>query len=182
MSAKTYREILENSKIINTLSEVKAEVYHFYSCTNCFSEYLFADNSAFLFHTAWYYVFFLIQSECGKIRIRITPNRYIFYAMSPISITVVFKLAPNWKHESILFVANEVFDRKINEALKNITLHKKTKFFITHFFIKCGQIWRKLQIWSHLLKKSVMENIFCALLFAAFRTEIYMQVLNITYI
>ena len=63
--------------------------------------------------------------------------------MSPISITVVFKLAPNWKHESILFVANEVFDRKINEALKNITLHKKTKFSITHFFSKCGQIFQE---------------------------------------
>ena len=182
MSAKTYREILEHSKIINTLSEVKTEVYHFYSCINCFSKYLFAANSAFLFDTAWYYVFFRIQSECGKIQIRITPNRYTFYAMSPISITVVFKLAPNWKHESILFFENEFFDRKINEALKNITLHKKTKFFITHFFRKCGQICRKLQIWSHLLKKSVMVNFFCALLFAAFRTEIYMQVLNITYI
>ena len=117
LSAKTYREILENSEIITTLSEVKAEVYHFYSCTNCFSEYLFADNSAFLFHTAWYYVFFLIQSECGKIRIRITPNRYIFYAMSPISITVVFKLAPNWKHESILFFAN-FFEMKLWKILR----------------------------------------------------------------
>ena len=30
------------------------------------------------------------------------------------------------------------------------------------FFSKCGQIRRKLQIWSHLLKKSLMENfIFC---------------------
>ena len=28
---------------------------------------------------------------------------------------------------------------------------------------KCDQIYRKLQIWSHLLKKSLMENfIFCA--------------------
>ena len=31
------------------------------------------------------------------------------------------------------------------------------------FFNKCGQIRRKLWIWSHLLKKSLMENfIFCA--------------------
>ena len=36
------------------------------------------------------------------------------------------------------------------------------KFSITDFF-KCDQIRRKLRIWSHLLKKSVMENfIFCA--------------------
>ena len=33
------------------------------------------------------------------------------------------------------------------------------------FFNKCDQIRRKLRIWSHLLKKSLMENfIFCAVL------------------
>ena len=32
-----------------------------------------------------------------------------------------------------------------------------------NFFSKCDQIRRKLRIWSHLLKKSLMENfIFCA--------------------
>ena len=35
---------------------------------------------------------------------------------------------------------------------------QKMKFSITDFFSKCDQIRRKLQIWSHLLKKSVMEN------------------------
>ena len=39
------------------------------------------------------------------------------------------------------------------------------KFSITHFFSKCDQIHRFLRIWSHLLKKSVMENfIFCAVI------------------
>ena len=34
-----------------------------------------------------------------------------------------------------------------------------------NFLSKCDQIRRKLQIWSHLLKKSLMENfIFCAVL------------------
>ena len=37
------------------------------------------------------------------------------------------------------------------------------KFSIKDFFSKCDQIHRKLRIWSHLLKKSFMENfIFCA--------------------
>ena len=37
------------------------------------------------------------------------------------------------------------------------------KFSIKDFFPKCDQIRRKLWIWSHLLKKSLMENfIFCA--------------------
>ena len=32
------------------------------------------------------------------------------------------------------------------------------KFSIKDFFSKCDQIRRKLRIWSHLLKKSLMEN------------------------
>ena len=37
------------------------------------------------------------------------------------------------------------------------------KFSIKDFFSKCDQIRRKMQIWSNLLKKSLMENfIFCA--------------------
>ena len=37
------------------------------------------------------------------------------------------------------------------------------KFSMKDFFSKCDQIRRKLRIWSHLLKKSLMENfIFCA--------------------
>ena len=40
---------------------------------------------------------------------------------------------------------------------------QKIKFSIEDFFSKCDQIRRNLRIWSHLLKKSVMESfIFCA--------------------
>ena len=40
---------------------------------------------------------------------------------------------------------------------------QKMKFPIKDFFCKCDQIRRKLPIWLHLLKKSLMENfIFCA--------------------
>ena len=40
---------------------------------------------------------------------------------------------------------------------------QQMKFFIKDFFSKCDQIRRKLQIWSNLLKKSIMENFFfCA--------------------
>ena len=39
------------------------------------------------------------------------------------------------------------------------------KFSIKDFFSNCDQIRRKLRIWSHLLKKSLMENfIFCAVI------------------
>ena len=40
---------------------------------------------------------------------------------------------------------------------------QKMKFFIKDLLSKCCQIRKKLRIWSHLLKKSLMENfIFCA--------------------
>ena len=72
-----------------------------------------------------------------------------------------------------------VFDQFVGLALKVLTMKRnkfkkyphhtyfkntaqKMKFFITDFFSKCDQIRRKLRIWSHLLKKSIMENfIFC---------------------
>ena len=37
---------------------------------------------------------------------------------------------------------------------------QKMKFSFKDFFSKCDKIRRKLQIWSHLLKKSLMENLF----------------------
>ena len=38
------------------------------------------------------------------------------------------------------------------------------KFSVKDFFSKCDQICCFLQIWSHLLKKSLMENfIFCTM-------------------
>ena len=40
---------------------------------------------------------------------------------------------------------------------------QQMKFPIKDFFSKCDQTRRKLRIWSHLLKKYLMENlIFCA--------------------
>ena len=35
---------------------------------------------------------------------------------------------------------------------------QKNEVFIRHFFSKCDQIRAKLRIWSHLIKKSLMEN------------------------
>ena len=37
---------------------------------------------------------------------------------------------------------------------------QKIKFSIKDFCSKCDQIRRKLRIWSHLRKKSLMENFF----------------------
>ena len=41
-------------------------------------------------------------------------------------------------------------------------IFKKLKFSIKNFFSKCDQMRRELRIWSYLLKKSLMQNIFYA--------------------
>ena len=44
-----------------------------------------------------------------------------------------------------------------------IATAQKMKFSIKDFFSKSDQIGRRLRIWSHLLKKSLIKNfIFCA--------------------
>ena len=60
------------------------------------------------------------------------------------------------------FIFNFVSNANSTQIQTSITA-KKMKFFINDFFTKCDQICRFLRTWSHLLKKSVMENfIFCA--------------------
>ena len=68
---------------------------------------------------------------------------------------------------------------KIKPAdVKANTLHKKMKFFIKDFSCECDQIRRKLKIWSHLMKKSLMENfIFCAVTIAI-RLKVLLQCKN----
>ena len=42
---------------------------------------------------------------------------------------------------------------------------QKMKFSIKDFFSKCDQIRKEMRIWSHLLKKHLIENfIFCVVL------------------
>ena len=64
---------------------------------------------------------------------------------------------------------------QISQWMDSVTTTAQTmKFSITSFFSKCNQIPKKLRIWSHLLKKSVMENlIFCAVHLARFLEVVY---------
>ena len=52
-------------------------------------------------------------------------------------------------------VADNVEKKGINNV---ISTTQKMKFPIKDFFSKCDQIRKKLQIWWHLLRKSLMEN------------------------
>ena len=50
-------------------------------------------------------------------------------------------------------------------SLLLLCIAQKMKFSIKDFFSKCDQIYRKLPVWSHLLKKSLMENYtFCVVM------------------
>ena len=67
-----------------------------------------------------------------------------------------FLRAAFWQYEY------EYYSLIKSSQLQPITA-QKMKFFIKVFFSKCAQIRSFLRIWSHLLKKSLMENfIFCA--------------------
>ena len=70
-----------------------------------------------------------------------------------------------------------IFHKKLNVwqvTLRELSVHnlyaknytaQKMKFSIKDFFSKCDQIRSFLPIWSHLLKKSLIENFFfCAVL------------------
>ena len=61
----------------------------------------------------------------------------------------------NWKLAGVFLI--DILELKVSSAAQ------KMKFCIKDFFSKCDQIRSFLRIWSHLLKKSLMENlIFCA--------------------
>ena len=87
-----------------------------------------------------------------------------------------FNLAFSYKFYTVVSLFIMCFSAKCSFSLRNLILSlltiialcisftaQKMKFSIKDFFSKCDQIRRKMRIWSHLLKKSLIENfIFCA--------------------
>ena len=64
-----------------------------------------------------------------------------------------------------IFLIDVGIRKKIRPKTRRFTA-QKLKFPVKDFLSKSDQIHRKLRIWSHLLKKSLMENfIFCAVIF-----------------
>ena len=77
------------------------------------------------------------------------------------------RLYRRWKSEGVSLWQHWVVHKHswVHPLYQQQTLHKKIKFSVKVSFSKCDQIRRKLRmrIWSHLLKKSLMENFtFCA--------------------
>ena len=70
-----------------------------------------------------------------------------------------------WVWASIKIIFRPALTLRFDLTISCSCTAQKMKFSITDFFSKCNQIRRNLRIWSHLLKKFVMENfIFCAVL------------------
>ena len=93
-------------------------------------------------------------------------------------VKVYFLFLMKIKHHSNSHLKNSHFLIVKNKKKKG-TLHQKMKFSIKDFVSKCDQIRSFLQIWSHLLKKSLMKNfIFCAVEIAhqshsRFKNQVY---------
>ena len=86
-----------------------------------------------------------------------------FYFNNLLHICGIFKLQRLWNKSWILVL--KLTGQKMKSPIKD-------------FFSKCDQIRRKLRIWSHLLKKSLMEDfIFCAV--TLFTGAVLSQLTNI---
>ena len=73
-------------------------------------------------------------------------------------------LAPQSKYALCSCTHRSTF-KSFSSFIEITVTAQKLKFSIKDFFSKCDRIRRKLRIWSHLLKKSLMENfIFCAVI------------------
>ena len=90
----------------------------------------------------------------------------------------IWTLFTQWKQFTFYDLRIKMFLEYENfqKVFARIT-EQKMKFFIKDFFSKCDQIRRELRRWSHLLKKSLMENfIFCAVDLSALGKSIVFRV------
>ena len=86
--------------------------------------------------------------QMGKIRIRIIPNTDTFYTV--IRSNTIKKILPKFALVDVTFWKFKFCWLQL--ALPEVvTLHKRRKFSVKDFLIKCHQIHRKLRIWLYLL-------------------------------
>ena len=71
-----------------------------------------------------------------------------------ITCTEPFGLSSFKSSQNILSILSMLFE----SSIFNCNTTQKTKISVMDFFSKCHQIHRKLRIWLHLLKQSLMEN------------------------
>ena len=79
----------------------------------------------------------------------------------PAQFFLIFSLLAKYFATDCRFSRNG--ESLLDPSLFHISQRKKCSFSFGHLFSKCDQICSFLRIWSHLLKKSLIENfIFCA--------------------
>ena len=98
-----------------------------------------------------------VQCLVAKLEILSVQGPAIHWAFLILSICLFFSLFFNYFYYSSSHYRFSVFHDWY------LSLHKKLKFSIKYFFSECDQMRSFLRIWSHLLRKSLMENfILCA--------------------
>ena len=81
-------------------------------------------------------------------------------------------------------IINAVLTISLDSNCKFIHTAQKMKFSMKDFFSKCDQIRKKLRIWSHLRKKSLMKNFICCAVSSLAWVATYLEkiVRSITYV
>ena len=93
-----------------------------------------------------------------------------------ISLREFWSTMRQWCHFTIhydYFILNSKIYYIISRVFFKENTAQKSKFSIKDFFSKCEKIRSFLRIWSHFLKKSLMENFtFCAIFFTLFMSTL----------
>ena len=143
-------------------------------------------NTSHFFVESWYDQYVMIQKKSiDKKTLSLTEECLKFFSSSQkmrlnyAVWIIIYYLAPTFnilftqlRATSFLFFKSYVQHQFIKTLCSFYVAYgpsnctaQKMKFSIKDFFRKCNPIRRKLRIWSHLLKKSLMENlIFCVVL------------------
>ena len=119
---------------------------------------------------------YLRSSETKNSNLKLSQIKYLYSCIFQGTFFSLLEL-PNWKKikkkyiialsGNLISPLRKVYKNTGFQLYSGMLTAQKMKLFIKNFFSKCDQIRRELPIWSHLVKKSLMENfIFCAVFYA----------------
>ena len=94
------------------------------------------------------------NSGFGQLFHQIGQNTFLKNVFWSVTCTESFRVSSFKSSQNILSILSMLFE----SSFFNCNTTQKTKISVMDFFSKCHQIRRKLRIWLHLLKKSLMEN------------------------
>ena len=120
---------------------------------------------------------YLRSSETKNSNLKLSQIKYLYSCIFQGTFFSRLLELPNWKKikkkyiialsGNLISPLRKVYKNTGFQLYSGMLTAQKMKLFIKNFFSKCDQIRRELPIWSHLVKKSLMENfIFCAVFYA----------------